>query len=80
MTEKEIIEELKRLPPLDRLAIIEATLRSLREELSDKKGSGSDADMSRKLTSAAEALLSDYAPGGEMTTFTALDHEDFHAS
>lgn len=31
----------------------------------------------RQLTAAAEALLPDYAAGGELTIFTALDREGF---
>jgi len=31
----------------------------------------------RQLTAAAEALLPDYAAGGELTIFTALDSEGF---
>ncbi len=33
----------------------------------------------QQLTAAAEALLPDYAAGGELTIFTALDSEDFYA-
>src|SRR4030042_1444713 len=33
MTQREIIEQLKKLAPAQRLAIVEATLRSIREEL-----------------------------------------------
>jgi hypothetical protein len=34
----------------------------------------------RQLAAAAEALLPDYAAGGELTIFTALDSEDFYVS
>lgn len=33
----------------------------------------------QQLRVAAEALLSDYAEDGELTAFTALDSEEFHA-
>ncbi len=33
----------------------------------------------QQLTAAAEALLPDYASGGELTSFTTLDSEDFRA-
>jgi len=33
----------------------------------------------RQLAAAAEALLPDYAAGGELTIFTTLDSEDFRA-
>ncbi len=32
-----------------------------------------------ELAAAAQALLSDYAAGGELTVFTILDAEDFYA-
>jgi hypothetical protein len=41
-----------------------------RQEIEDRK---------RQLASAAEALLADYAAEGELTAFSVLDGEDFHA-
>jgi len=33
----------------------------------------------KKLAAAAEALFADYAGDGELTAFSVLDGEDFHA-
>ena len=37
------------------------------------------ARQQRQLEQAAQALLADYQAGAELTAFTALDGEDFHA-
>ena len=80
MTEKEIMEQLKKLTAAERLTVVEEALRSIREELEQIEKPVADADLRRKLAEAAEALLPDYAPGGDLTVFSALDSEDFHAS
>ncbi len=80
MSEREIIDQLKKLAPAERLAIVETTLRSIREELALVQEPVKEAEKERKLAAAAEALLPDYGPGGDLTIFTALDTEDFHAS
>jgi hypothetical protein len=36
-------------------------------------------DRKRQLASAADALLADYAAEGELTAFSVLDGEHFHA-
>lgn len=77
MLQTEILEELKRLAPAERLAIVEAALHSIREDLRGQPAP--QKERKRLLESAAKALLPDYATGGELTIFTALDGEDFHA-
>lgn len=79
MTEREIIEQLKKLTPAERLSVVEATLRSIREELPQVQETLKRADKKR-MAAAAEALLQDYTQGDDLTSFTALDSEDFHAS
>jgi len=80
MTEREIMEQIRKLTTAERLTIVEKTLRSIREELRQIEKPLSDTDLKRKLAKAAEALLADYASRGDLTAFTALDGEDFHAS
>jgi hypothetical protein len=80
MTQSEIIDQLKKLAPAQRLAIVEATLRSIREELALAQEPMKESERERKLAVAAKALLPDYAQGGNLTSFTDLDGEDFHAS
>jgi hypothetical protein len=74
MTDQEILEQLKKLPTAERLKIVETTVHELREELESaaEKSNG-------RLAQAAQALLADYATDAELTSFTALDSEPFHA-
>ena len=81
MTQAEILQELKNLTTTERLAVIEAALHLVREDLQQVEQVEqplSQAERKRRLAAAAEALLSDYAADGELTAFTALDHEEFH--
>ena len=77
MTRTEILDELQKLPMAERLAIAEASLRLIREELRKAEAPLEAAKKSEQLVAAAEALLPDYTPGGELTVFTSLDAEDF---
>lgn len=79
MTQREILDELRKIPTTERLAIIEAAIHLIHEDLQQFERPGSRTDKTRQLTAAAEALLPAYSAGGELTAFTALDHEDFHA-
>lgn len=79
MTQTEILEELKKLPTTERLTIIEAALRLTREDLRQMGPPLTHTERQQQLAAAAEVLLPDYAAGGELTIFTALDGEDFHA-
>jgi hypothetical protein len=71
MTEREIMEQIKKLTTAERLTVVEKTLRSIREELEQIEKPVSDTDLKR-LAKAAEALLADYASRGDLTAFTAL--------
>ncbi len=79
MIQVEILEELKKSTIPERLTIIEAALRLIREDLQQVGLPLTRAERRRQLAEAAEALLQDYAAGGELTVFTALDSEDFYA-
>lgn len=79
MTQREILEELKKFPTAERLAIIEAALHLIHEGLQQMEQPLTKAERKQQLTEAAEALLPDYSAGGELTVFTSLDNEDFHA-
>mgnify|MGYP001076493626 CR=1 FL=1 len=80
MTQIEILEELKKITISERLAIVEAALRLIREDLQQVEQPLIRTERRRQLAAAAEALLPDYATGGELTIFTTLDSEDFYAS
>jgi hypothetical protein len=76
MTQREILEEIKRLTPTERLALIEAALRLVREDLPPVPFT---MPKRKQLALAAEALRSDYLNDPDLTAFTALDGEPFHA-
>ena len=75
MTQVEMLEELKKLTPAERLTFIEAALHLIREDL--RQTEQSSEERKRQLAAAAEALLPDYTAGGELTVLTDLDGEDF---
>ncbi len=79
MTYVEILEELKKFPIPERLTLVEATLRLIREDLQQTQRPLIQPERKSQLAAAAKALLPDYAAGGELTAFTALDSEDFYA-
>ncbi len=79
MTQMEILEQLKKLTTTERLTIIEAALHLIREDLQQVEQPLARAERKRQLAAAAETLLRDYSAGNELTIFTALDSESFHA-
>ena len=79
MTQVEILEELKKLTTAERLAIVEAVLRLIREDLQQMERPLTPMERKQQLVTAAKALLPDYKAGDELTVFTALDSEDFCA-
>ena len=75
MTNSEIIDQLKQLTTAERLAVIEAATRLIREDLSQPEANENAED--EQLARAAKALLADYQSDRELTAFTSLDGEDF---
>ncbi len=76
MTQHEILTEIQRLTPAQQLALAEAVLRQVREELQPAFTlEGED----QRLILAAEAARADYLTDKELIAFTVLDGEDFHA-
>ena len=75
MTNSEIIAQLKQLTTSERLAVIEAATRLIREDLSQPELSEKSED--EELALAAAALLADYQSDQDLTAFTSLDSEDF---
>jgi hypothetical protein len=75
MRTAELVEQLKRMSNAERLAVIEAATRLLREGLS---AGGGDAagEQEDSLRAAALAVKDLYEPGGEHTEWVALDAED----
>jgi hypothetical protein len=78
MDSSQILEEIKRLPPGERLTLIEATLHTLRAELPLASAKLTRAERRRRLADGARALLADYRTDKELTVFSALDGEDIY--
>lgn len=75
MTNSEIIDQLKQLTTAERLAVIEAATRLIREDLAQSEANENAED--QQMVQAATALLADYQSDRELSTFTSLDGEDF---
>ncbi|HSB04552.1 MAG TPA: hypothetical protein VLK23_05100 [Thermodesulfobacteriota bacterium] len=79
MAHTEILEQIKKLSLKERLEVIDAAIHLLRDELTPRVGPLTPEDRKRLLSKGADALLKDYETDRELTSFTALDGEDFHA-
>lgn len=79
MTQTEILEALRKLTATERIAVIQAALQQIRDDLQETEQPLAQVDKKQRLAVAAETLLPDYKAGGELTVFTALDSEDIDA-
>lgn len=79
MTRTKILEELKKLSAKERLEVIEAALHLVQEDLQFIERPATPSERKQQLAAAAVALLPDYTEDDELTSFTALDSQDFHA-
>ena len=70
MSDSEIIDQLRQLTTAERLAVIEAATRLIREDLSQPEANEHAED--QQLAQAAKALLADYQSNRELTAFTSL--------
>ncbi len=80
MNQMEIIAGLQKLPPTERLTVIESVLHQVRLELQQEDVQDALVQKQKRLAEAARSLLEDYLSDDELTAFTALDSEDFHAA
>ena len=79
MVRVELLNEIRALPLSDQLEMLENIVRSVREKSLALPPSPCKATFV-SLAEAAEALRSEYLKDPELTAFTALDGEDFHAT
>jgi hypothetical protein len=79
MTRTDILEELNKLPADERLDIVESALRQLREQFLAGRLEVT-AERRERLSIAADALRTAYETDSELTAFTTLDRDDFHAA
>jgi len=62
MTNRQIVEEISRLPLSEKISIVEIILKDIKESQNDKS-----------LVEGAKVLLEDYENDKELTAFTSLD-------
>ena len=79
MTQVDVLAELKKLSTTERLRVAEEALQLVRQELELVQSVEARSGQRQQLVDAAAALRDDYAAGGELTAFTALDGEDVRA-
>jgi hypothetical protein len=79
MTQVDVLAELKKLSTTERLKVAEEALQLVRQELEGAQSPETHGGRAQQLAAAAAALRDDYAAGGELTAFVALDGEDFRA-
>jgi hypothetical protein len=75
MSAREVIEQLKSLSNPERLAIIEAATRLVRDDLGSPIENARE-ERNQRMRAAALAVKDLYEPGGELTEWTALDGEE----
>jgi len=76
MTQKQIIEQLKKLSNKERLTIAEEALRLIHQDYEGPQKT-KQSSKHKELEEAAKNLLRDYKSDPELTSFTVLDSEDF---
>ena len=74
----EILEECKKLTLIERLALVEAVVPLMCEELQQLEQPSTRGSKARQLAAAAHMLRANYAEDSALTSFTALDSEDLH--
>ena len=67
MTYTEMLETLKKLTLTERLALMEAALHLMREELQEREQQLATDEKTARLAAAAQALLPDYTTDTEWT-------------
>ena len=76
MTNQEIIKGLEQLSNAERLTVIEAATRMIQDDIRHDPSHRLDV-REQVLAAAVKELASDYSSDAELTSFTALDTEDF---
>jgi hypothetical protein len=77
MIRADLVREIQTLPFQEQFEMLEYLARLLRQQSQAYSRSGT---VPRSLAAAAETLRADYQDDPNLTAFTALDCEDFHAA
>ncbi|HAX75061.1 MAG TPA: hypothetical protein DCY88_04295 [Cyanobacteria bacterium UBA11372] len=78
MTKVEMLAVIKQMTTQERLEMIEAISRMMREEQEEQ--AQRQADMEQKLKAAAVAAIPDYMPGGALHDLWSVDSEPYYDS
>jgi hypothetical protein len=76
MSTTEVVDQLKYMSNPERLEVIEAASRLIRQELTAQRATDR-AEQDRRLSAAALAVKDLYEPGSDLTEWTSLDGEEF---
>jgi hypothetical protein len=76
MNTAQVVEQLRQLTDVERLEVIEAATRLIRNNLAVGT-EATAADRDRRMRVAAAGVKELYEPGTEWTEWTALDAEEF---
>jgi len=77
MSRDEIIVELEKMTDKERCEIVEAAVRLMRDRAKQPQTLHGVLDDDEEWEECARIMQPEYAAGGELTEFTALDAEDF---
>jgi len=76
MSTAQVLEQLRYLSNAERLEVVEAATRLVRQNLASRT-SDPETEGDRRMRSAAVSVSDMYEPGGNLTEWTALDAEEF---
>jgi len=79
MTQEQLLSEFRQLSMSDQIELVREELRVVQLALADSNHA-QNSNETLELLDAAKMLVEDYENDGELTSFTALDGEPFHAS
>lgn len=79
MPQTQILNEFERLPLVEQLEVIQSLVRISARRAEEREQRACETEEHKHLTEAANLLLADYQEDKELTCFTALDGEAFHA-
>jgi hypothetical protein len=80
MIHSDVRSEVQHMSIVDRLDLIEWALALIRRDLDQVARPEAGSSLRERLAAAAAQLRDDYASDDDLTAFTALDAEDFHAA
>ncbi|MDI6803010.1 MAG: hypothetical protein QME58_04075 [Bacteroidota bacterium] len=79
MTHRQIMEELKNLPTVERLRIVEEVLHLIEKDITNPHEFQISSGLKKQLATAANSLVQDYSNDNELTSFTSLDSDEIRA-